>query len=50
MNLKIKRFKLNSMGHIKTNIIIIGALGLIKKDTDKHIDKIAGDPYLPENF
>ena len=38
------------MWHLKTTNmpVIVGALGMIKKGTDKHINKIAGSPSLYE--
>ena len=38
------------MRHIKTTMmpVIVGALGMIKKVTDKHIDKILGSYSLYE--
>ena len=36
--------------HLKTNTrpVIVGALGMIKKETDKHINKILESPSLCE--
>ena len=38
------------MGYLTTSIVlvIVRALGMIKKETDKHIDKISGSPNLYE--
>ena len=38
--------EIKKMLHLKTTIVpvIVGALGMIKKDTDKYINKIPGSP------
>ena len=48
---KISKYKhlyieIEKMWHIKTTIVpvIVGALGMIKKGTDKYINKIPGTP------
>ena len=44
------QIEVERMWRLKTTIVpvVVGALGLIKKDTDKHIIKIPGDPSLQE--
>ena len=51
---KILEIKIEKMWHPKTTIlpVIVGALGMIKKGTNKHMNKIPGSPsqYVIQNI
>ena len=47
---KDQEIERENMWHLKTTtvLVIVGALGMIKKGIDKHINKISGSPSLYE--